>query len=52
MAVPFKDITEQNDKMFAGENSEKDVERHVTEWIEANEDTWEGWMKMARKAAK
>lgn len=52
MSVPFKDITEQNDKMFAGENSEKDVERHVTEWIEANEDTWEGWMKMARKAAK
>jgi glycine betaine/proline transport system substrate-binding protein len=52
MSIPLDDIARQNNRMFAGENTERDVERHVTEWIAVNKDTWEGWMAEARKAAK
>jgi glycine betaine/proline transport system substrate-binding protein len=52
MSVPLADIARQNNRMFAGENTEKDVERHVTEWIAVNKDTWEGWLAEARKTAK
>jgi glycine betaine/proline transport system substrate-binding protein len=37
--------------MYEGENTEKDIARHVDEWIAANKDTWEGWLEEARKAA-
>ena len=52
MSIPLDDIARQNNRMFAGENTEKDVERHVTEWIAVNKDTWEGWLAEARKAAE
>ncbi len=52
MAIPLEDISRQNNRMFAGENTEKDVERHVTEWIALNQDAWDGWLDAARKAAK
>jgi len=51
MSIPLEDIARQNNRMQAGENTERDVERHVTEWKALNADTWEGWLKEARKAA-
>ena len=51
-SLPLNDINEQNTKMNEGEKSQKDIERHVDEWIAANNTTWNGWLKAARDAAK
>jgi len=50
MSIPFADISAQNAKMYEGENTEKDIARHVDEWIAANKGTWEGWLEEAGKA--
>lgn len=50
--VPLADINEQNTRMNEGEKSQKDIERHVTEWISKNQATWDGWLDQARNAAK
>ena len=49
--LPLADINEQNTRMQNGEKSRKDIERHVREWIEKNQATWDGWLKQARQAA-
>jgi glycine betaine/proline transport system substrate-binding protein len=45
------DVNAQNNKMFEGENSWKDIERHVDQWIEDNKEKWNGWLEEARNAA-
>jgi glycine betaine/proline transport system substrate-binding protein len=50
--LPLSDINEQNTRMYEGEKSQKDIERHADEWIEKNRSTWNGWLDAARKAAK
>jgi len=50
--LPLADINEQNTRMYEGEKSQKDIDRHVNEWIAKNMEKWEGWLKEARKAAK
>ena len=52
MSIPVEAIFRQNNRMQAGENTQRDIELHVTEWKALNADTWEGWLKAARKAAK
>jgi len=52
MSIPFADIAAQNAKMYEGENTEKDIDRHVSEWIALNKDQWDAWLEEARKAAK
>jgi glycine betaine/proline transport system substrate-binding protein len=37
--------------MNEGEKSQKDIEKHVDEWIAKNSDKWNGWLEEARKAA-
>jgi len=49
--LPLADINEQNTRMQNGEKSRKDIERHVKEWIEKNQATWNGWLEQARQAA-
>jgi len=49
--LPLKDINEQNTKMNEGEKSQKDIERHVSEWIAKNQQKWNGWLEAARMAA-
>ncbi len=49
--LPLGDINEQNTKMQNGEKSQKDIDRHVKEWIEKNQKTWDSWLAAARKAA-
>ncbi len=49
--LDLNDINEQNTRMNSGEKSQKDIERHVDEWIAKNKTTWEGWLAEARKAA-
>jgi glycine betaine/proline transport system substrate-binding protein len=45
------DINKQNTLMNEGEKSQKDIERHVDEWIAKNQSKWDGWLEEARKAA-
>lgn len=52
MSIPLEDIAAQNGKMFKGENKQKDIERHVSEWIALNKKQWDSWLNEARKAAK
>ena len=52
VTLPLSDINEQNTRMNEGEKSQKDIEGHVDEWIAKNQDTWNGWLDAARKAAK
>lgn len=51
MSIPLNDIAEQNTKMFDGEDSQKDIERHVDEWISKNKKQWDAWIAEAMKAA-
>lgn len=46
------DINEQNARMNEGEKSQKDIERHVDQWIAKNQAKWNGWIEAARNAAK
>lgn len=50
--LPLSDINAQNTRMNEGEKSEKDIAKHVDEWIAANQATWDGWLDTARKAAQ
>ncbi|MEA3543949.1 MAG: glycine betaine/L-proline ABC transporter substrate-binding protein ProX [Thermodesulfobacteriota bacterium] len=50
--LPLGDINSQNTKMQDGEKSAKDIDRHVQEWITANQAKWNGWLDAARTAAK
>lgn len=49
--VSVADISAQNAKMKNGEKSQKDIDRHVDEWIEVNQDKWNGWLEAARHSA-
>jgi glycine betaine/proline transport system substrate-binding protein len=52
MSVPLEDIAAQNYRMYQGEDSAKDIQRHVDEWIAENKADWDGWMATARKMAE
>jgi glycine betaine/proline transport system substrate-binding protein len=49
--LPLNDINEQNTRMYEGEKSQKDIERHVDDWIAKNQAKWNGWLQTAREAA-
>ncbi len=51
-SLPLSYINEQNARMNNGEKSQKDIERHVDEWIAQNREKWDGWLAEARKAAQ
>jgi glycine betaine/proline transport system substrate-binding protein len=50
MSVSMADIAAQNVKMYEGEDSPRDIERHVDEWIEKNQSKWDSWIAEAKKA--
>jgi glycine betaine/proline transport system substrate-binding protein len=50
--LPLGDVNEQNTRMEDGEKSSRDIDRHVQEWIKKNQATWDGWLEVARQAAK
>lgn len=49
-SIPVADIFAQNAKMNDGEGSASDVERHATEWIEANQESVADWLETAKAA--
>jgi len=46
--ISLEDINRANANFFAGENSEADLKRSATEWIENNSDRVNLWLKIAR----
>ncbi len=52
MQLPSNDISAQNLRMREGEKSPQDIERHVDSWIKANQETFDGWISEAMKAAQ
>lgn len=52
MTLSANDISAQNLAMRDGEDSEEDIARHTDLWIEANRDTFDGWLEQARAAAE
>jgi glycine betaine/proline transport system substrate-binding protein len=50
-SIPLDDIFAQNARMFEGEDSEEDLERHAEEWIANNRDQVDQWLEEARAAA-
>jgi glycine betaine/proline transport system substrate-binding protein len=51
MEIGSNDISAENLLMRDGEDGEKDIERHAEEWIKAHQETFDGWIAEARKAA-
>ena len=49
--LDINDVSAQNKKMRDGEDSLEDIARHVSEWIAANQDAYDGWLAMAKEAA-
>lgn len=49
--LPVEDVSAQNARYDAGENTESDVRRHAAEWIAANRSLVDGWLSHAEKAA-
>jgi len=50
--IPIQDIFAQNAKMNEGEDDPEDLERHASEWIEANRGKVDAWLEKARAAAQ
>ena len=50
--LTIDDVSAQNTLMNEGEKSDKDIEKHVDDWIAKHQDTWNTWLETARKAAK
>lgn len=50
--IPPMDISAQNSKMFDGENSEEDIQRHAQEWIAQNRNIVDQWLTEAQIVAE
>ncbi len=46
--LPLEAINEQNARMYVGEDSPTDIQRHVDEWIGENKKKWNSWLEEAR----
>lgn len=49
-SLPLEDINAQNTKMNQGEKSDRDIQRHVDQWIANNKQQWETWLTEAAQA--
>lgn len=52
MNLSGEQISAQNLAMHNGQDTDEDVARHTDQWIETNQDIYNGWLKTARAAAK
>ncbi|WP_170433206.1 glycine betaine/L-proline ABC transporter substrate-binding protein ProX [Ruegeria arenilitoris] len=50
--IDINDISAQNKKIADGEDSSEDIDRHVDEWIAANQAAYDSWLEAARAAAQ
>ena len=52
MEISANDISAQNLRMRDDEKSMADIERHTDAWIKGHQETFDGWIQEALKAAK
>ncbi len=52
MAVPLTDISNQNNRMREGEDSQANIDAHADEWIALNRDLFNVWLAQAREVAQ
>lgn len=50
--LPINDVSAENMLIANGEDSQAQIEAHADNWIKANRDTFDSWLKQAREAAK
>lgn len=50
--VSINDVSAENKLIADGEKTSADIDRHVDDWIKANQATYDGWLQAARDAAK
>lgn len=50
--IDINDISAQNKQIADGEDSSDDIDRHVDEWIGANQAVYDDWLSQARAAAQ
>lgn len=48
--ININDVSAQNNKMRGGEDSLDDIERHVDEWIAANQEEFNSWVEAGKNA--
>jgi len=50
--VSINDVSAENMLISNGENSQKQIHKHVTNWISANQALFDSWLTEAKKAAQ
>jgi len=50
--INVSDLNTQYAKMMEGEKSQRDLERHVDEWIKNNQDSLNSWLDQARRVIR
>ena len=50
--IDINDISAENKLIADGENTSAAIDKHVDDWIKANQSTYDGWLAAARKAAE
>lgn len=52
MKLPINAVSAENMMISNGQDSVKEIERHADQWIQANQKTFDRWIKVAKQAAK
>jgi len=50
--IPLADINAQQKLVYNGEDSREDIRRHAEEWVQKNQQQFDGWVSDAVKAVK
>lgn len=50
--LDINDISAENKLITDGENTSEDIDKHVADWIAANQAEFDGWLSEARAAAQ
>lgn len=50
--IEINDVSAQNNRMQQGEDSIKDIDRDVDDWIAANQDAYDSWIAEARSVTE
>ncbi|NET62472.1 MAG: proline/glycine betaine ABC transporter substrate-binding protein ProX, partial [Symploca sp. SIO2E6] len=48
VTIPAEDMNSESLRIKNGEDSAKDIRRHAEEWVEQNQELFDGWLEQAR----
>ncbi len=49
--IPVADMNTESLRIIQGEDSPEDIRRHAQEWVEKNQELFDGWLEEAKNAA-